>query len=220
MEIHDGLQCFGGFIYVDPRGELEKRGLDPDEHPRARFMKPCPFCAVRGFRRHFGGAELSWENWRHREELAEAVERFRSWYPRAENQACLILSPDELQCEGNGKTHVLSATGIAILRAGRRCRFWNAADLAEHRFEPWLDTVAEQPGYVLIDDLGNEPDNAMNRDAVDRLLDSRYRHRRPTLVATRLSRAFLERDYPRFMARMRSGTIIEWKAERFARTHP
>ena len=220
MEIHDGRQCFGGYVYVDADRELEKRGMDPAMRRGDCFVRACPVCAIRKFLAAFAGRMMTWQDWVERVGLVGAVSTFRDWFPRAENWACLLQSPDELANASNGKTHALCAAGIEFLKAGRSCRYWNAADLVENRLAPWLETVAEYPGHALIDDLGNEPDHVMSRDAVDRLLDSRYRHRRPTIVTSRLSQPILTKRYPRFMSRMRSGTRIDWAAPPFEGSEP
>lgn len=216
-ENHNGHECYGGFVYADSAEELRKRGRNPDEYPGARFMKPCPICTMQKFSRNFGH-EMTWENWIHRDALAEAVAAFAAWYPHDENYACLLHGGRDEEMSGYGKTHLLSAAGIEYIRKGRKVKYWNAADLAENRFEPWfIEVIGKFEGLVLIDDLGNDPNYPMNRDSVDRLLDSRYRSRRPTIVAARLSLETIEHRYHRFHARMNSGTRILLSTQPFAR---
>jgi hypothetical protein len=206
-EIHNGRECFGGYVFVDSRRESD-----------VRRMGPCRVCAERAFIKHIGGREMTWENWVCRAELAAAVEAFAAWYPHDENHACLLHSGCDEDTSGAGKTHLLSAAGIAYIRKGYRIRYWNAADLAENRFDPWfIEAIGEFNGLALIDDLGNDPNYPMNRDSVDRLLDYRYRHRRATIVAARLSIGTIENRYHRFYARMKFGTRIALSASPFKR---
>lgn len=214
-ELHNGRECFGGFVYADRIKELEKRGLDAAQHPEARFMKKCPECAIQNFVRSIGVSEMSWENWVDRSALADALEKFRAWYPRGLNWACLLHGRVHEDSRSTGRTHVLSAAGISYIRAERPARYWNAGDLSIRRYESLGETIAEFHGLALIDDLGNEANNLDTRDAIDRLLDARYRNQRPSIVTSTLSYDVIEKRYPRFGNRMKVGTAIAWSAEPF-----
>lgn len=211
-QITDDHECFDGFVYVDPVKELERRGLDPSKHPAARFMRKCPVCAARNLIQMIGGGEMSWENWTDRAALSEAVTEFQNWYPSGLNWACLVHARPNDEPRSTGKTHLLSAAGTSYIRVGKPARYWNAGDLSIRRYESLGEVIMEFSGFALIDDLGNEANNLDTRDAVDRILDARYRHRRPSIITSILSFDVIEKRYPRFGRRMKGGTAIPWSA--------
>lgn len=211
-EIRDTHECVDGFVYADPVKELEKRGLDPAQHPSARFMKKCPVCAVRNLVRTIGGGEMSWATWNYRAEFSDAVTKFQAWYPSGLNWACLIHAESNVEPRSTGKTHLLCAAGTAYIQAERPVRYWNAGDLSIRRYETLGESITEFKGFALLDDLGNEAINLDTRDAVDRILDARFRQRRPSIVTSNLSFDIIEKRYPRFGRRMKGAVTIPWPA--------
>lgn len=199
MDIHNGEACYGGYIFV--------------EESDGRRARRCRQCAVDDFFRRFGGRQMTWENWTHREEISGSVLRLQTWIPRGSNMTCLLYGMSNPSHGYNGKTHALCATGIEFLRNGRDARYWNAADLVDRRYESFGESLAEYRSIALIDDFGNEADTHSTHDAFDRLLDLRMRLYRPTIVATSLALHSILQRYPRFHARLRTATTIPWDAE-------
>lgn len=180
------------------------------------FFRPCPICAARAFLKAHHAESMTWQDFDFSGTAGPCAEYLRTWTPRTVDQFALIHGREAES--HNGKTHALIACAHALILAGQSARFFNAADLyIEDRFNPDMDYLGDFKGWLFIDDLGKENNNAAYRESLDRALDKRWRSFVPTVISTKLYTDALKQRYPRFMDRMQGGTEIEWAAESYRR---
>ena len=113
---------------------------------------------------------------------------------------------------GNGKTHLIEATIIALGQRGIWARYWTAAGMFDflkaginaELGHPDVDDRIEQlcnSRVLVLDDLGVEKDSVWNWSQLERIIDYRYRFRNITIVATNLDIDDLEKKSERIISR-------------------
>lgn len=102
---------------------------------------------------------------------------------------------------GNGKTHTAYALGWATHEAGHWVSAWTMADLNaalrpigdEHEPQAW--STVSRCDLLIVDDLGTENRTPWTHEQLHRLLDTRGRERRRTIVTTNLTSLEIEDRY-------------------------
>ncbi len=113
---------------------------------------------------------------------------------------------------GNGKTHLIEATVIALGLRGIWARYWTAAEM----FAFIKAGINAQPGHpdvndriehlsssqvLVLDDLGVERDSNWNWSQLEMIIDYRYRFRNITIITTNLDIDELEQKSERIVSR-------------------
>ena len=217
--------CTFGYVYRDPVEQIMRRGRTREEaeayvaktadNPK-RFAVPCPVCAFRTFdRRFFRSQGMTWKTWQPYEPMEHGIHAIRHWHPNQFDRIIAIHGNDDRHNSGNGKTHILSAVLHHQLRKFRSVFYRNAADFSGSPWDNNCDPLKDATGLMLLDDLGNEYDNAAMREVIDRMLDARYRNGFLTIFTTTLSLSTIADRYPRTMRRVKFCTRVEWVADSF-----
>jgi len=207
--------CVFGMVYADTQRQLDARHIHDDgmraQYANAKFATPCPICAFRRLTRwNFGGHRMTWQNWQDTPGKKYQVQEFKDWNPKDQNQICTFYGNEEPHNCRNGKTHLMAATAHALMTKHGAVRYKNASDLGGAAWENNIDDLADMPGHLLLDDLGNEQDSKGVADIIDRMIDRRWRAGRPTVITTKLTMQSIGQKYRRSGARMMSCTCIEW----------
>lgn len=136
----------------------------------------------------------------------------KSWPPA---DPLLVLTGNR----GTGKTHLAVGAVMEVRRRnGIRGRFWPFADLlARYRdtFEAdratesaaAIDAEMRRTPLLVLDDLGANKSSEWADEAMFRLVDERYRERKPTIITTNLS---IKQLPERVMSRLASGHVINF----------
>lgn len=118
---------------------------------------------------------------------------------------------------GTGKTHLAAAIGNEV-RHGEWC---NVTDLigalrqdvriGENDGHRWAEELSREEGFVVLDDLGREKVTEFTGEALYRLVNRRYEHKRPTIVTSNLTVAELEANgYGPVLSRLsEEGRLVE-----------
>lgn len=121
---------------------------------------------------------------------------------------------------GTGKTHLAVGALMEMWRRHeKRGRFWPFADLlARYRdtFEPdratesaaAIDAEMRRTPILVLDDLGANKSSEWAEEAMFRLVDERYRERKPLIITTNLP---INQLPQRVMSRLASGHVISFK---------
>lgn len=139
----------------------------------------------------------------------------RAWL--ASDSPMLVLAG---KSPGNGKTHTAYAIGWAAHESGQWVNAWTMADLNaalrpvgdEHEPQAWF--TVSRCDLLIIDDLGTERRTEWTQEQLHRLLDTRGRERRRTIITTNLSSAEIE-DPRRYDSRIADRILDEAMALKF-----
>jgi DNA replication protein DnaC len=121
---------------------------------------------------------------------------------------------------GNGKTHLIEATIIALGQRGIWARYWTAAEMAAflkaginvEMGHPNLNERIEhlcRAGTLVLDDLGVEKDTVWQWGNLEIIIDYRYRFRNITIVATNLDIKELEEKSERIVSRFSDREVAQ-----------
>lgn len=220
----DGPLCYSGYTLEYDKWSHKASvaaGVISDE---AYFTKAkrCPMCHREKFLKENLGKEITWDD------LAvptvsygQGVNIVRDWSPDTDNWCMLLYQPGNMNDEsgnfGTGKTTCLCLKACDVIDEGKDVRYYNVADiLADTRRsysggEDPQDELDEFEGLIILDDLGAESSSSSwAKEQVDRLIDRRFRKRRPTLIASNLTMEELKERYPRAVSRLSSGCLMPW----------
>jgi len=182
----------------------------------------CVSCTLARFVGRLGRAgEHSWDNWQSRPELVAQVQDLCAWR-RTPWAVCLHAGCGATNL-GAGKTHALIATAREWIIRGAGPKYHVVADIVDRNRRAIGDESVSVPDVeswddlVLLDDLGAEAPTPYAAEIVDRIMDERYGREYPTLIATNLSLAELERRYRRVADRLHEGRLLEWVAPSWRR---
>lgn len=205
-------ECVHGWVYgVDDQGR--------------EIVRPCLRCRLERRSRNRGGITENYEaatfaSWRSVPALTKHVEAIKLW--RGEPWAVAIV-PGTDSNYGSGKTHVLSATVKLWIDEGLQAYYLPVSDLVDNEGRlvggrggefAAAEWASEWSGLLALDDLGNEHEDRSGwaQSIVERVIDARYSHQRPTMIATNLPATRLAVRYPRTFSRLKAGKVIEWNA--------
>jgi DNA replication protein DnaC len=167
-----------------------------------------------------------WDAWEEIPELETKIQVIKGWM--GEPWCVVLHASDGRGNYGSGKTLALKLKSMEweIKRIlGGQYKFWHIPDLIERAKSILFDDEpgfmrhhpGDQPGLLILDDLGAEANTEFNREFIDHILDKRYRNFSATLIATNLSLTQLSKRYPRATSRMHEGILLEWAAPDFRR---
>ncbi len=124
---------------------------------------------------------------------------------------------------GNGKTHLIEAFIIARGRQGQLVRYWTVAEVMD-KLKSAINAEWGRPGLeettmmfaksnaLVLDDWGTEYGTDFEASRLEQIIDSRYRARLVTLMASNKDWQDLDKRHPRIISRFSDPDIgqIVW----------
>ena len=143
-----------------------------------------------------------------------ALARVREWLAKGEASWCIVLSSDKGVGKSTAAGWWLSRVADGVMPDARMFRrWWPSAEIASMDFYGDDFKRLCECESLVIDDLGVEFNDAKGafQSKLDRLLDSRYREFRRTIITTNLTaKGFSERYDGRIFDRLREGA--QWQS--------
>lgn len=105
---------------------------------------------------------------------------------------------------GTGKTHLLTAIGMALAKKQIQAFYWNVCDLLdeardEFKNPEFIETSvidkACKATVLLLDDLGAEQATEWSVSMISKIIDERYSKEKTTLITTNLTMADIKKRY-------------------------